>query len=93
MRNFHLPGRSNILSANALAATSHPLATLEALSILKEGGNAVDAAIATAMALNVCEPWASGLGGGGYINLYEANSKKVHIIPCFTLLYLNKSLT
>ena len=46
MRNLHILGRSNVLAQNGLAATSHPLSSLEAIGILKKGGNAIDAAIA-----------------------------------------------
>ena len=56
MRNLHLPGRSNVISNNGMAATSQPLSTLEAISILKKGGNAVDAAIAASAVQAVIEP-------------------------------------
>ena len=46
MTNLQSPKRSNILSSNGLVATSHPLASDEAISILKQGGNSIDAAIA-----------------------------------------------
>ena len=63
MHNFQYLNRSNILSSEGIAATSHHLATLEAISILKIGGNAIDAAIAASAVLSVVEPNATGIGG------------------------------
>lgn len=60
-----------------LVTSSHPDATTVGLKILKQGGNAVDAAVATAMAISVAEPFSAGIGGGGFLLLRMGETNQV----------------
>lgn len=72
--------RSTVTGRRGMIASAHPLASLAGMRLLMEGGNAIDAAIATAAALNVVEPYMSGIGGVGYLHIYSARAKEHKIV-------------
>jgi gamma-glutamyltranspeptidase/glutathione hydrolase len=63
-----------------MVASSQPLATQAGLEILNLGGNAADAAVATAAALNVTEPSCTGIGGDVFCLYFDAKSKEVKAV-------------
>ncbi|MDD4865016.1 MAG: gamma-glutamyltransferase [Alishewanella agri] len=70
--------RSEVIATEAMAATSHPLATQIALDVMKQGGNAIDAAIAANAALGLMEPTGNGIGGDLYAMIWDAKSGKLY---------------
>ncbi len=80
MRDFQMPGRSAVLSSEGMCATSHPLAAQTAVEILKQGGNAMDAAVGAAVLLGICEPQMTGMGGDCFVLYTRPGSDEVHAL-------------
>ncbi|MBE6973303.1 MAG: gamma-glutamyltransferase [Ruminococcaceae bacterium] len=76
--NLKLTERDDV-GENGMVTTANVYATMAGLEVLEQGGNAVDAAIAISYALGVCEPNASGLGGGGFMNIHMADGSELVI--------------
>jgi len=69
--------RSTVLSTHAAVATSDPTATQVGLQLLKDGGNAADAAVGIAATLNLVDPGSTGIGGDCFVLYYDAKTKSV----------------
>jgi gamma-glutamyltranspeptidase/glutathione hydrolase len=70
--------RSEVMARNGMVTTVQPLAAQAGLRILQQGGNAIDAAVASAAALNVMYPANTGVGGDLFALIYVAKEKKVY---------------
>lgn len=75
--------RPLITGLNGMVTSNHPLATAAGMRILLKGGNAFDAAVATAAATSVVQPWNSSLGGNGFATIYYASSREVRALNFF----------
>jgi gamma-glutamyltranspeptidase / glutathione hydrolase len=72
--------RSEVMAQHGMVVTSQPLAAQVGLQILQHGGNAIDAAVATAAALNVMEPMMVGMGGDLFAVIYIARERKIYVL-------------
>src|SRR3954470_13074992 len=72
--------RPLIIGRRGAVAANHPLAAQAGLMALRAGGNAVDAAVATALTLAVVEPMMSGLGGDGFYTIFDAASGRATVV-------------
>jgi gamma-glutamyltranspeptidase / glutathione hydrolase len=70
--------RSEVVATNGMVCTSHPIAAQVGLDLLKSGGNAVDAAIATSAAMGLMEPTSCGMGGDLFAIVWDAKTQKIY---------------
>ncbi len=70
--------RPDVIAANGMVATSHPLATQVGLQVLKDGGNAIDAAIAANAAIGLMEPTGNGIGGDLFAIVWDAETRQLY---------------
>ncbi|MEO9323421.1 gamma-glutamyltransferase [Nocardioides sp. C4-1] len=75
-----LPKRATAIGRGGGVTSVDPDATRIGLNVLRRGGNAVDAAVATAAALGVTEPYSAGVGGGGYFVFHDGRTGRTHTI-------------
>lgn len=74
----HFLSRSEVMAPEAMAATSQPLATQAALQVMREGGNAIDAAIAANAVLGLVEPTGNGIGGDLFAIIWDAETEQLY---------------
>ena len=77
MRDLHQPGRSVAMGQRGAAATSHPLSTTIAIETMRQGGNAVDAAVTACILQSVLEPHNTGLGGDCFALVWKARERRL----------------
>ncbi len=77
-KGFSVQAANSIRAEKHLVSSAHPIASREAFTVLKKGGNAIDAMVVTQLVLGLVEPQSSGLGGGAFLLYHNAKSKTLH---------------
>ena len=72
--------RAPATGTNGMVASAHPYASRAGLDVLRDGGNAIDAAVAVASTLNIAEPYMSGVGGIGIAMIYIAKERRTRVL-------------
>ena len=80
--------RSEVIENNGMAATIHPLATQPSISILKSGGNAIDASIASNASIGLMEPTGNGIGGDLFAIIWIEKDKKLYGLNALSLIHI-----
>jgi len=80
-------GRSEVMARNGVVAASQPLAAMAGVRMLMKGGNAIDAAVATASTLGLVEPMMIGMAGDMFTIIYIAKEKKFHLLNSSGMAY------
>ena len=73
-------GAEAVSTKAGLVVTAHPKASEAAAAMLRNGGNAMDAAVVAAYVLSVVEPYSAGIGGGGFLLYRDAKTKKTSVV-------------
>lgn len=81
---YSVDSDKKVIAKEAMVSSAHPLASEAGQRMLEVGGNAVDAAVATAFALNVVEPNMSGIGGGGSMLIWNRQNKQADYVDFYT---------
>lgn len=72
--------KPSVSGPTGVVATQHYVASEVGANILRRGGNAIDASVASGLTLGVVEPWMSGIGGGGFMTIYLADQDSVSVV-------------
>lgn len=84
-KSYPILSMQPVFAKNGMVSSAHPFASRIGVEVLQKGGNAFDAAVATALALNAVEPWMCGPGGGSFYVLWDNKKKEIRTLDADTV--------